>query len=78
MSDTPTPKVRFKLPGGEEFEAEGSAEFIEAQRDYFLQLLHRQPLSGAASTHEKLPFSDDNSVFLCIKKIVILRTKCDL
>ena len=56
MSDTPTPKVRFKLPGGEEFEAEGSAEFIEAQRDYFLQLLHRQPLSGAASTHEKLPF----------------------
>ncbi len=31
-------KIRFKLPSGEEFEAEGPKEFIEEQRAYFLHL----------------------------------------
>ncbi len=53
MSDTPTPKIRFKLPGGEEFEAEGSVEFIEAQRDYFLQLIGHdsKPQQGESGTN---------------------------
>lgn len=32
-------KIRFRLPNGEEFEAEGSQEFIEYQRNYFLNLI---------------------------------------
>ena len=35
----PTLKIRFRLPKGEEFEAEGPREFIESQRNYFLQLI---------------------------------------
>ncbi len=34
-----TLKIRFRLPNGEEFEAEGPREFIEAQRNYFLALI---------------------------------------
>ena len=34
-----TLKMRIRLPNGEEFEAEGPREFIEAQRNYFLALI---------------------------------------
>lgn len=39
---TNSQKIRFKFPGGEEFEAEGTLEFIESQRNYFLALLASQ------------------------------------
>jgi hypothetical protein len=39
---TNSQKIRFKLPNGEEFEAEGSLEFIESQRNYFFALLASQ------------------------------------
>ena len=32
-------KIRFRLPNGEEFEAQGPREFIERERNYFLALL---------------------------------------
>lgn len=32
-------RIRFRLPNGEEFEAEGPREFIENQRNYFLTLI---------------------------------------
>lgn len=38
-----TLKIRFRFPGGEEFEAEGTLEFIEKQRNYFLDLIGKQP-----------------------------------
>lgn len=41
-------KIRFRFPGGEEFEAEGSREFIEQQRNYFLALIGKN-MSGPAS-----------------------------
>lgn len=41
-------KIRFRFPGGEEFEAEGSREFIEQQRNYFLALIGKD-MSGPAS-----------------------------
>lgn len=41
-------KIRFRFPGGEEFEAEGSREFIEQQRNYFLALIGKK-MSGPAS-----------------------------
>ncbi len=34
-----TLKIRFRLPNGEEFEAEGPQAFIESQRNYFLGLI---------------------------------------
>jgi len=34
-------KIRFRLPNGEEFEAEGPQDFIESQRTYFLNLIGR-------------------------------------
>ena len=36
-------KIRFKLPGGEEFEAEGPREFIDAERAKFLALVNHHP-----------------------------------
>ena len=36
-------KIRFKLITGEEFEAEGTQEFIDSQRTMFLELSQRQP-----------------------------------
>jgi hypothetical protein len=43
-------KIRFKFPNGEEFEAEGSLEFIESQRNYFFALLEtKRRLSQTAS-----------------------------
>lgn len=45
-------KMRFRLPNGEEFEAEGTREFIERERNYFLNLIGQfqaptQPKSNA-------------------------------
>ena len=42
-------KIRFRFPGGEEFEAEGSREFIEQQRNYFLALIGKK-MSGPATS----------------------------
>lgn len=38
-SNEPILKMRFRLPNGEEFEAEGTREFIERERNYFLTLI---------------------------------------
>lgn len=35
-------KIRFRFPGGEEFEAQGTLEFIEKQRNYFVELIGKQ------------------------------------
>lgn len=43
-----TLKIRFRFPGGEEFEAEGTLEFIEKQRNYFLDLIGKQPQKVSA------------------------------
>lgn len=43
-----TLKIRFRFPGGEEFEAEGTLEFIEKQRNYFLDLIGKQPKKSTA------------------------------
>ena len=42
-------KIRFKFANGEEFEAEGSLDFVEKQRDYFLSLVKKKPLSATLS-----------------------------
>lgn len=44
-----TQKIRFKFAGGEEFEAEGSLEFIESQRDYFLSLVKKKPQAAGTA-----------------------------
>ena len=42
-------KIRFRLPNGEEFEAEGPREFIERERNYFLNLIRAaQPADSLA------------------------------
>lgn len=53
-------KIRFKFPGGEEFEAEGTREFIEEQRAYFLKLVGKDAPSAPAlntriSSYERTP-----------------------
>lgn len=35
-------KIRLRFSGGEEFEAQGTPEFIEQQRNYFLTLIGKQ------------------------------------
>lgn len=40
--DEKTFKIRFRFPAGEEFEAQGTLEFIERQRNYFLDLIGKQ------------------------------------
>ena len=42
-------KIRFRFPGGEEFEAEGSREFIEQQRNYFLALIGKKITASASA-----------------------------
>lgn len=37
-----TLKIRLRFSGGEEFEAQGTQEFIEQQRNYFLNLIGKQ------------------------------------
>ncbi|WP_428073326.1 hypothetical protein [Candidatus Avelusimicrobium aviculae] len=44
--DTQIFKIRFKLPSGEEFEAQGPKDFIEEQRAYFLNLTGKKPTQG--------------------------------
>lgn len=46
-------KMRFRLPNGEEFEAQGTREFIEHERNYFLTLIRQQQKS--AQTYNSLP-----------------------
>ena len=40
-------KIRFKFANGEEFEAEGTLDFVEKQRDYFLTLIKKRPQLSA-------------------------------
>ena len=42
-------KIRFRFPGGEEFEAEGSREFIEQQRNYFLALIGKGAIAPVSA-----------------------------
>ena len=44
-----TLKMRFRLPNGEEFEAEGPREFIEQERNYFLALIGQTKPGGLAT-----------------------------
>lgn len=51
-------KIRFKFPNGEEFEAEGSLEFIESQRNYFFALMEKknaQPVAPALVRPQSTP-----------------------
>ena len=41
-------KIRFRLPNGEEFEAQGPREFIERERNYFLALIGSSKPATAA------------------------------
>ena len=50
-----TQKIRFKFANGEEFEAEGSPDFVEKQRDYFLSLIKKKPLSASGPIHSFRP-----------------------
>ena len=56
MSTDNNLKIRFRLPNGEEFEAEGSQAFIEQQRDYFLTLI------GKGGNLSILPAITENTV----------------
>lgn len=54
QDNSQTVKIRFKLPSGEEFEAEGPKEFIEEQKAYFLHLTGKNTPTAswsAAPTH---------------------------
>lgn len=57
MNDTTTiQKLRFKLASGEEFEAEGSLEFIERQRDHFLSFVQKNtPPLPSSKPHNEWP-----------------------
>ena len=55
QEDKPNFKIRFRLPSGEEFEAEGPKEFIEEQRAYFLRLTGKKPLSQPSSSPIQTP-----------------------
>ena len=52
-----TQKIRFKFSNGEEFEAEGTLDFIEKQRDYFLELVKKKPIRSFSA-----PLREDSSV----------------
>lgn len=45
-------KIRIKFASGEEFEAEGPLDFIETQRDYFLALVRKEPISPAQNRED--------------------------
>ncbi|MBP5429561.1 MAG: hypothetical protein J6Y25_01545 [Elusimicrobiaceae bacterium] len=60
--DKETLKMRFKLPNGEEFEAQGPQEFIEAQRNYFLALIGQQTLTAPSSRLPNTPSQSDRPV----------------
>lgn len=55
-------KIRFRFSGGEEFEAQGTPEFIEEQRSYFLSLIGKQAkrLQDSATPHEQIPRAAKN------------------
>lgn len=46
MSNGPAHRIRLKLPGGAELEAEGSPEFVERERKEFLQGWRQAPAMG--------------------------------
>lgn len=51
-----TLKIRFRFPGGEEFEAQGTLEFIEQQRNFFLSLIGKKEKRSSTSTlHPQQP-----------------------
>ena len=52
-----TLKMRFRLPNGEEFEAEGTREFIESQRNYFLKLIGHPTPSVPLPVNSALSFA---------------------
>ena len=62
-------KIRFRLPNGEEFEAQGTREFIEHERNYFLALIGQgkaaaQALaqsSGLAAAPPRATFPNTNT-----------------
>ncbi len=49
-----TLKIRFRLPNGEEFEAEGTREFIERERNYFLNLIGQQQVPNQSQNSDTL------------------------
>ena len=55
QEDKPNFKIRFRLPSGEEFEAEGPKEFIEEQRAYFLRLTGKKPQPQPSSSPIQTP-----------------------
>ncbi|HAT71578.1 MAG TPA: hypothetical protein DCS63_02035 [Elusimicrobia bacterium] len=48
-------KLRIKHPSGAEFEAEGPAEFIRAEKEGFLGRLTGEPGTGGPEKHHKEP-----------------------
>ncbi len=54
-------KIRFKFKSGEEFEAEGSPEFIEKQRADFLQLIGKDTKSTASAPSSTFTTSTNRS-----------------
>nr|QGT50720.1 hypothetical protein Elusimicrob1349_1900 [uncultured Elusimicrobia bacterium] len=61
-----TLKIRFRFPGGEEFEAQGTLEFIERQRNYFLDLIGKkqnpQPKSTPTAIIAPPPHQEQNLI----------------
>lgn len=49
MTEENKTKIRIRFAGGEEFEAEGSPNFVEQQRNYFLSLIGKPAPSQTAS-----------------------------
>jgi hypothetical protein len=54
-NDRPQHRIRLKLPGGAEFEAEGSPEFVHNERLEFLSSLQRTPPETAGGGHSLPP-----------------------
>ena len=48
-------KIRFRLPNGEEFEAEGPQEFIDSERKRFLSLIGRNESTAATKADTPVP-----------------------
>lgn len=60
-----TLKMRFRLPNGEEFEAEGPREFIESQRNYFLTLIGQTTkLQPQVVTPNTIPIKEHAETYL--------------
>lgn len=55
MTEENKSKVRIRFAGGEEFEAEGSQDFIETQKNLFLALIGKRPEPNKVG-HLQSPF----------------------